>query len=285
MQQYLFNSQLFYSVKSHLKFPAKLVFPEFFAHVIATLLNWCFYIANGDEKCETEKEQRAASRKLIICFFDGLQTTINLLYGFNCQIYTKEPFTMQWLLMEYINSNNTANNDIFRLEHYLADQRSIRNYRVKLLSKNLRFHRVKTLRELCQKLRVTGCCEEEKNHIDEMPMPPDSQHYLRIETNCQPLHESIIGPRRWGPLYWNVFHSLAANATKMRKCDGRVMHTLNCYVCLLPFIIPCPVCRFHYNLTVKSSHIPCCKTVHDIQRVYTRIHEIVSHNVSFKYRV
>ena len=80
MQQYLFNSQLFYSVKSHLKFPAKLVFPEFFAHVIATLLNWCFYIANGDEKCETEKEQRAASRKLIICFFDGLQTTINLLY-------------------------------------------------------------------------------------------------------------------------------------------------------------------------------------------------------------
>ena len=277
MQQYLFNAQQFYSVKSHLKFPAKLVFPEFFAHTIATLLNWCFYIknANGDENPQT-----AASRKLIICFLDCLQTTVNLLYGFDCKIYVKEPLAMQRLLMEYVNSNNdnTANNDVFRLEYFLADQRSAHNYRSQLLSKSLRLHRVKTLRELCHRLQLTGCCEDG----GELSMPPDSRHYLRIDSNCQPLPRDIVGPRKWGPFYWNVFHSLARNATKLKNLNRRVMHALNCYTCLLPFIVPCPACRTHFNLTVKASDIPRCETVDDIQRVYSRIHEIVTYNVHGK---
>jgi len=279
----LFDWKTFYSNKSHLKFPSILCFPEFYAHTVATLLNWGLYVKhnnnnNNNNNKNNEKSIKAIC-KLMFTFFDSLQTAINLIFSLEHSIQVKSPYEMQSMLNDYLDANNITDDSIFCLEPFLKDYNSVINYRNALLSTTLKYYRVDNIKDFIQYLYDGNCCYENTNCEDIREYPPDSKHYVRMNSNCTNLPPHIVGPNKWGPYYWNIFHSLSAKASQLPSLDDKVLYFLNAYVNILPFIIPCPNCRIHYQLKIKSSRIPFCKTIDEIIRVFDRIHKLVTFNV------
>lgn len=257
-QQYLFDWKTFYSVKSHKLFPGILCFPEFFAHVISTVLNKVSFTS-----CPKEKF-------LLSSFYECLQTIIDLLFGSNCQISVLDPVDLKEKLLTFIKEKNPSI-EVLLLETYLKDKDSIMKYRNNLLDTSLKYYGMKTLKDFILYLKDKDCCEE---IADVSTPPPSSLQYIHLHeiNNCTNLPRFIVGPNKWGPIYWNIAHTLVENVID----DNEIIHQMNCFIHILPIILPCPSCSMNYYKHVIPSTIPACKNKDQLKKLFETIHDKVT---------
>ena len=259
--QSLFNWKKFYRLKSHEKFPAILCFPDFFANSIFAILRWYGYNNDNDSLfCEIYKQ--------IYRFFDILEMLVNLI--FDGDITVKPAEEIQNTLREII-SKGTIGFEHFCLEWYLKDERSQLNYQWILNETNMKFHGVENEQKLIERLFDEGNCHTRESVSI---MPPHSVHYINQTkiSNCSELPIELRGPPSWGPIYWNIFHTLPQNASS----STLVLLLLHSVICVLPLIIPCQECSLHYLANVRPSSIEPVHTVGEYETVYNKIHDIIT---------
>ena len=321
--QYLFDSKKFYELKDHQNFPSALCFPDFFAYSTATILNWYEYILRIQHCNYIEINNDILL--LCFNYFQSLQTIIDSIFGItgngsggNSGVSAADIRTISLISPEEIhekiisfvletkrkkiaNKSHQFNKatSIFLLETFLRDQLSVFNYRQCLYRRSLEFCGVGSLSELVNHLRNSDvcpaahdelCCDcflESSSRLPVTP-PPSSTHYIRHFCHCTPFPDdaAIFGPRLWGPIYWNVFHFLADNASDDCENDrddyggAGIVRVLNKFVQFLPLIIPCPDCRLHYCISVRPSRLRYVRDVKELRLLFNAIHGTVSSNVA-----
>ena len=308
-QLYLFNWKKFYKEKSYDKFPPQLCFPEYFAYSILTVLNSYYNLLmlsiNEEEEEELKRKRRRRILRMCFRFFATLQDTIDLLFGKNSEICLKDTFTIHKTISKFVEDyhkqrikKDDANNpkNMIYLETFLNGEQSKQNYQKLLFQQSLRYYKVRDVNEFYRYLLECQCCEkldeeeEEKiicnsNSNSSSSSYVHSKHYVSSSSNnnCSKELNKIRGPPKWGPYFWNIFHALADKGEKRYysdECDEgerkNIVAFLNAYPTILQFIIPCSMCRDHYNSFVKPNDIPPCEDVKKFKDVYNTIHSIVT---------
>ena len=236
--QSLFNWKIFYQTKSNKIFPSSLCFPEFFAISISMVLR-SYSKINSKKSLTPLTKVDNASYSLAKSFLKCLQTIVNMVYGFTCQIYVKPISEIEVLIAEYIiyvenvleqTQSMEINTDIYCLEYFLKDANSIYNYRKLLIETSLKYYNVKNINDLIEFIIKDNCCGSEL--INEVyKTHPSSKHYILPLTNSfTNLPFCISGPRRWGPYLWNMFHSLCDNINEDDLSRDNVLYTINSFI-------------------------------------------------------
>lgn len=231
--QCLFDFKIFFKRKGHLYFPGKICFPQYFAYAI-------FSIFKNLYSAFRNKDTSVIS--LCNGYFDILPTIVQQLY--DCEIIVVKEKLVQ--MANKLRGDDALPENYVLLETYLANEESIINYRLALLESVLNYHECNCLTELVDHLFKVKCCKTKEN----MPElhPPSSEHYLlfpphRKINNINPKHIKVNarGTNLWGPLYWNIFHSIAQT-----QCPEASSDKLIDFIYVLPVTLPCSICQFNY---------------------------------------
>ena len=279
--QYLFDWKTFYEKKCCSKFPPQLCYPEFYALAMTAILNWYEFIITTT--ATTPKFFVDSISLLCLEYFKCIPNMIHLIFGPDSGICVLSVEEIHEIITNYVVELNVSDSSIFFLETILKDRSSVANYRTLLMNTTLEYYRVDTLTQLTANLKLKGVCMDCDHKITDLP--PPSCHYLSYLSNCTPI--PIRGPKRWGPMYWIIFHALAQNLKKRNTTttttadddDDDLVKTVNAYVAILPFIVPCNQCRNHYYQLVRPGEIPDLTDIDSLISLYQRIHALVSLDV------
>ena len=265
--RYLFDWQTFYVKKCGSKFPPLLCFPEFYALSMFAIHNWYEVTISVTEDMEF------SDNVYLLClkYFESIQTMIHLIFGQNSKIYVKSREQIHEIMSNTVIDQKSNDLSILYLEKILRDKESIDNYRAILLDTTLKYYGVDDIQQLQDRLisKKGVTTIDDDNEIKELP--PPSCHYVSYHSNTTPI--PLYGPRRWGPMYWIIFHALAENLDT--EC-GEQLKTVNDFIAILPFVLPCPSCRIHYDELIKPSTIADLTDKEAIQNMYKRIHSTVT---------
>ena len=271
--QCLFDFKIFFKKKGHLYFPGKMCFPQYFAFTMASICNNLYTTENINV--------------IHLCygFFNILPVIVKQLFGSDI-IIVKERLEK---LANKVRDNRhkkkiEIDDDYILLETYLANKHCIMNYRKALLECTLTYHQLNNLTELIRHLYDVKCCktkEEDEGSI--MNDYPSSDHYLLFLPSMRSnnLHVvNVVGTRLWGPFYWNIFHSVAA---AFPYDNDEEEAQLIDFVYVLPFTIPCDLCRFNYvqNILFFEDLIQEYRMSHKcLKSLYEKIHDKVNYDTS-----
>ena len=290
LMQNFFNWKQFYKLKSCEKFPAILCFPDFFANSVFAILNWYSLYYQNEQKSHFIRE----SFIQIYRFFSILESIINIIIN-NDQLYIKlkSADEIQEALSKIIrdnkNSNNNKNNDNYEhyfLEWYMENETSQLNYQKALIEANFAMNKVDNIDDLIKLLYDEGSCLTREVFINNYfpnsrPNFPHSIHYVNQSktSNHSKLPVELRGPPSWGPMYWNIFHTLPKNASTITSMNHEVLlKILYAMIFILPLIVPCRICMIHYLQNVRPSKIEFTKSISEYENLYETIHNIVSLN-------
>lgn len=253
--QCLFDWKTFYNKSGHKYFPGKLCFPQFFASSIIAI--WM-----SDKNCNDFK-------KIYYGFVNVLPVIIKCVFGYESNILLDEAKFKSLYNFQEIEEK------FILLESFLKDENSVRNYRAALMNESLKYYKMKTLDELSKYLRDRKCC---KNVLEITEIPPSSHHYLLLwnYSNREPLPYYIDGPAIWGPFHWNVFHSIAENAS-----DEDVEY-LRTFLYIYGFTVPCPSCQYNFLMTIDFDNL-LRKYSSDIKDLYDKVHDAVNDKIRYRY--
>lgn len=276
--QNLFNWKQFYKLKCCEKFPAILCFPDFFANSIFAILNW-YSLYYRDRKSFRQ------SFIQIYRFFTILESIINIIVN-NDQlcIKLKPADEIQEALSKIVRNKKPNDNSYehYFLEWYMENKDSQLNYQKALIEANFAMNKVDNVDDLIKRLYDEGSCISRESFISSNF--PHSIHYVNQSktSNHSKLPVELHGPPSWGPIYWNIFHTLPKNAstiTKMKK-NETISEILYAMIFILPLIVPCRVCMLHYLKNVRPSKFDFIESISEYEKLYEIIHNIVSSNKS-----
>ena len=321
--QCLVGWKSFYSDTSVEKYPSVLCFPEFFIHAIHNAKRAIMKMENIIHITEEIKKSSNGSNsndnsnsilqkkyndavKFQFCiieqikrFFSSLQIMIDLL--FLDDIIRVKPFDNAIIdelisaVREEMTTGKTMSEDFYFLEKYLVEEKDKLNYQNALLQTSLKYYNANSVERLIEILYKEGSCE----NIDQTPVPQipiPSIHYahqIRF-SNATPISNDRLGPRGWGPIFWNIFHALSQNAPKMilssssSSLDGarnryykedEISTFLYGYIQYLPQLIPCIICSIHFYETIHPGSIPYSDSVNGYRNLYYKIHKRVTEKI------
>lgn len=335
--QCLVGWKSFYSDTSVEKYPSVLCFPQFFIYAIHNAkhaimkmeniiqLKRQLLLTNNDIK-ETEEIKKSSSSssssilqkkyndavKFQFCiieqikrFFSSLQIMIDLL--FLDDIIRVKPFDNTIIdelisaVREEMTTGKTMSEDFYFLEKYLVEEKDKLNYQNALLQTSLKYYNANSVERLIDILYKEGSCE----NIDQTPVPQipiPSIHYahqIRF-SNATPVSNDRLGPRGWGPIFWNIFHALSQNAPKILLSssspsspsldtahnryykEDEISTFLYGYIQYLPQLIPCIICSIHFYETIHPGSIPYSDSVDGYRNLYRKIHKRVTEKIETK---
>lgn len=273
--QSLFCWKTFYANPSHEQFPAVLCFPGFFAHCIMVVSS---HMKNHPELLRDKLLQQEFLFK-IHRFFDSLQLLINLIFQTDHIQLKPGDVTFSDLQKENLR-HDVLGGERFMLEYYMTSDESKQLYRNALLRESFNFFSVANMYELLDILKERGSIE---NTAGEIPShPPNSLHYIGQckLSNGTKLPTEMSGPAWWGPLYWNIFHSLPHKAKLYNgeTSERKVREILYTFIHILPVLIPCPMCTRHYYNYVEPQSIEPRGNIEGYETLYIDIHTTVNKN-------
>ena len=322
--QCLVGWKSFYSDPSAEKYPSILCFPEFLIYAIHNakyaiikmenikhlrqrLLTKDIRVVEEEEEKEIKKNSllqkyedavkfQTSITEQIKRFFYSLQIMIDLL--FLDDIIRVKPFDA--IINEFISAvqheretGKALEVDFYFLEKYLIDEKDRLNYQNALLQTSLKFYNATNIEHLIEILYKEGSCE----NIDQTPIPRKpipSIHYahqIRF-SNATPISNDRLGPRGWGPIYWNIFHALSQNAPKILGANNNnnnnnngyykedeISKFLYGYIQYLPQLIPCIICTVHFYETIHPGLIPYSDSVESYKNLYNKIHKLVTEKI------
>ena len=286
--QYLFDWKTFYKKKCCSEFPPQLCYPEFYAIAMTAILNWYDFMITTTTTTTTNERFIDNVRSLCFEYFKSIQNMINLIFGLDSNIRVITPEQIHEIITNYVMDYNISDTSIFFLETILRkDDSSVTNYRTILMDTTLNYYGVDNLAMLTAHLKSKGVCTDCDQKITELP--PPSCHYLSYMSNTTPI--PIYGPKRWGPVYWIIFHALPQNLKKHTADNDKdnnnndnddhdqLKKMVNAYVAIIPFILPCSQCRNHYYQCIKPGELPDLTDIDSIILLYKRIHALVNYNI------
>ena len=267
-RQYLIDWKTFYNTKTHSLYPSALCFPQFFKFSILSLSSK--YLSNNPNYHTYAKS-----------FFTMLPWMVNEIFSTSLSLLSPE-LCEEKLRNIKLSPIENYFLDISEcpliLEHYLADEESIYEYRKSLLDITLTYSKQKNISDYIQYLIKTECCLKDCNS-NNMLMPPSSDCYVLIpDSNINAKISYAI--EMWGPIYWNIFHKVGEieeglNEHKDKSYFNNIEIIQNSFIHLLPAIIPCQMCSVNYHRHVKPSDISYFSNLHS-KEIYHQIHWLVT---------
>lgn len=266
--QCLFDWNTFYEKKCGSKFPPSLCYPEFYAIAMISILNnYETILLNNNNSPGPFID---ALESLCVEYFKSIQRTIDLIFGL--RITVKSPEEIHEIVTNYVLERNLSDTSIFFLETILNDHDSVVNYRTTLLETSLRYYRMDSVSQFANHLKSKNACQS-CEEIEETP--PSSCHYVSYLSNATRI--PLIGPERWGPVYWIIFHAMVENLPL--NITPTYLRTINDFVAILPFIVPCGQCQHHYYQLVRPGEIPDYYDVKSLVLLYRKIHALVTRDI------
>lgn len=281
--QSLFGWVSFYENTKYDKYPGILCFPDFFATVIGTIIqNYREIEINRKRYNYDEKTQHGENIfSLLEQFFESLQIMIDLilLVDLTIKLRSARDIIQKDFLRE-INGDMNFKYSHYTLEYYLIDEESKKRYRNALLEKSLEFYKVTTVEDLIMHLRKEGSCSDVTCKIS--LFPPDSIHYINQckFSNVTDLPGHLRGPNQWGPVFWNIFHTLPQNAKILIRQNKEMKKTISfflySFIHILPLLLPCQICTHHYYACINPGERELQPSIDHYQKLYEEIHDTVN---------
>ena len=206
----LFNWKKFFldDQKDHESTPSLLCFPTFFSCSISSILShldksYHDVKLGGVENKYNKLCYYSSIRHQIQYYFKSLQTILQLIItNKNYKIRVKHHNVIINNLMHMIKTHIPKEECLY-LEWYLEeDDESIKNYNLALKDVTLEYNKVKSTQELLDYLKRENLISQNVKDNDDF----FSSRYYIFPQNI-PISKNV-----WGPIYWNVFHSLPNNA-------------------------------------------------------------------------
>ena len=274
VNQCLFNWVDFYSKKGHKYIPGIIIFPQYFAFTIISILKNVKLSQDFQTLCQSYIE---ALQYIINCIFDT-QDLIKININELKKLLT-DPFSIPV-------------QNILLLETYLLNEESINCYRNKLLNTTLQHYDQPNLTEYIQHLFRKHSCQSTETITS---FPPSSVHYLlfgdlfafenekdNTYKNNSTVNYKDISPEVWGPFYWNVMHHLSENTHKLYNCTEKIVkkRIISC-VYSLPVTIPCMNCSNNYftKISTIDSLINTYKQDNNVVHLFHEIHSHVTQGI------
>ena len=300
--QCLVSWKAFYANTRFDKYPAILCFPGYFRYVVHVIYNKYLETkrvidANSNKKNEDfivdtryEEIQKSIINNLNR-FLVSLQIMIDLIFCSDDENFIIKVKPFETIAKELLNAIKEAemnkqhiSYDFYLLEKYLLDENDRLNYQNALLQTSLKYHNAESVEHLIKILYEQGSCQD----LDQTPIPREpisSIHYMHhvIHSNETPISKNIIGTSSWGPIYWNIFHTLPQNATKKliqtRYTTDEITKFLYGYIQYLPLLLPCQVCTLHFYKNLCPDMIEYNKNMDEYKYIYDKIHKNVTENI------
>lgn len=308
--QCLVGWNTFFSDTSSEKYPPILCFPEYFLLMINTarkvyldtlkIIGYKHLFKNPKDIIIYENIEKIQYGKFdqIKRFLSSLQIVVDLIFldnnNNNNNIIKVKPFDvisseLMKIVDDELRMGNQPGKDFYFLENYLVDDGDRENYQNALLQMSLKHHNATSVENLIEILYKEGSCKDiDKTPIPKIPIPSiHFAHQVRI-SNETDYPKDRIGPRAWGPFFWNIFHALAQNASQEMRVNVRngcytkdqLSTFLYGYIQYLPLLIPCSFCSIHFYETIHPGAIPYSSNVQDYENIYNKIHKRVTEKVN-----
>ena len=264
--QCLFDFKAFFKKKTHLLFPGTICFPQYFALAISgVFVNYYISFKKKDDNW----------MNLCVGYFNVLPMIVKQLYPDRVIKVNKEKLLDTLNLIK--NEQIVLDGQYLLLETYLRDEESVLNYRKALLESVLSYHEYQNVNQLINHLNRVKCCYSKEYDIQEYP---SSEHYLLfsvIDKNNNVYVDKIKdkGPFFWGPLYWNIFHSVS-------EIPSHNIENMINFIYVLPFTLPCYACTLNYldewsevlNIIDKYE----MGKIKDVKKLFCEIHNMVNYS-------
>ena len=291
--QCLVSWKAFYANTRFDKYPAILCFPGYFRFAIYVICNEYLRMINIIDNNEEEnknfiiskdyEQKQKSTIQQINRFLSSLQILVDLIFSSNDDnvVIRVKPF--KTISAELINMVRDKKNvrDFYFLEKYLVDESDKLNYQNALLQTSLKYHNAESVEHLIKILYEQGSCQDlDQTPIPRLPIP--SIHYMHLvnHSNETPISDNIIGPRGWGPIYWNIFHTLPQNAqnvlSQTKYSEDEITRFLYCNIQCLPLLLPCPLCTIHFYETLNPDKIKYNNNIEEYNEIYDMIHKKVT---------
>ena len=265
----LFDLKKFMQRKSYKSTPSILCFPTFFNCSIFSILNQYIYIyyssillPQKDESICSSISKSNSFYYQMSTFFKILPNLIKLIIVNNDNIHFRNYDEIIRDLMHMIKTQTFSDEKrpFLYLEWYLKDDASIEAYQRALYDANVQYH------------------NNNNNKDDDLSSLHPKQHSQNY------VIKGAMPTNIWGPIYWNVFHSLPENALIIKNSrnsmvdEETILSILYYMISLLPILVPCPYCRSHYYKCITPSQLlsPNFPTIESYIAIYSVIHQKVS---------
>ena len=240
--------------------PSILCFPTFFNCSIFSIINQAityYYLTLLQEENYDNVAEYNSFIFQIDMFFQILPTMMKfIINGTNDDddIRFKNHKEIVAELLKIIKTQTFDKENSFQfLEWYLKDVESIRAYQKALYEANIQFNKNDE-----EKLTLLQPTQHSQNYVIKTEMP------INV----------------WGPIYWNVFHSLPRNAliNSNNLTIETILPILYYMISILPLLVPCSQCKKNYYKHVKPSKLLFNNfpTVESFIAIYSAIHENVT---------